>query len=373
MMARALLLILVVLAANQASAVLYGTYTADNVTFLDLNIWSNWNNSKEFHMQQSVELINIGWAPVEKIPEQLKAVHNVWDDHQAVPVITWMPYPYATWTNPRPCKDIANGEYDTYIKTFVVGLSNFLKGDDMRFGTKDDRRERILCLQPQPNGDWFPWSPQCPSCTGTGQHINQSPEDYRDMWNYVMWFVRDEEYGMTPAVLQIMFVANNVDAVNENYKVEDFFPLKELNWLGVTGMNWGDTLPGNEWLTATQVFSRMVTRLNRLNLTLPMSITAASTTHPRGTWDKESWILGLATYVASSKSKMMIYQNSDSSTDFAMFGGSAGTHTWRSFMSSNTYNVYPTFAYAVHQPEYGYVGTNTSLPRLITDKDFEGK
>ena len=168
----------------------------------------------------AVSVLEIGWAANDwpTVEQQLNAVWNI---EMAVPLITWMPYAYKTWSSPTPNKDIVLGKYDDYIAQFLGNLSTWVAG-----------KRAYLRFAPQPNGDWFPWSPVCGSCSGNGQSINQTVASYSAMWTYVINKVRSSKYNLGTDVLQVMFDVNNVNAP-DSAAGHEFLPtsLTTINWI----------------------------------------------------------------------------------------------------------------------------------------------
>ena len=353
---------------------LYGTFTPNNKSFPDLNTWVNtWNPPAEA-LNQALSVVDVGWSKDDATEVQAQ-LDYAWSTENAVPIITWMPYTYATWTSPTPNADIASGQYDEYLDQFLVMLSAWLAGSDRIKGTADDKRA-YLRFAPQANGNWFPWSPLCPSCGGNGQNINQTTQSYVDMWGYVMKKVRSSTYSITADMLLTILDVNNVDAYDMPWKMEQFYPLdgSNVDWFCVTGFNWGTSLPGNNWITPSQVFSNMVQRVKALSSTTPLALCGATTSQPLGIWSKSSWITDFYNYTLETvQAKMVIYHNQDSSTDLAAFGGGQGTSTWNSPLTGLKYNVYRTLQDSINLWPFGLTGSNASNPRIISTLQFQGK
>lgn len=350
---------------------IFGSFTPNNQTFQDLNMWINTWNSPDSAVNQAVSVLNVGWSKNDAATV-VAQLNLIWETEGAVPIINWMPYPYATWANPSPNSDIAKGLYDSYIEQFLAMLQLWVAGNDGLMGSSDDRRA-YLRFAPQPNGNWFPWSPICPSCSSTGQKINQTVESYVTMWKYVMKKV----YATTLSkdTILTMFDVNNEDAYEMPWKAEDFYPgSAEVDWFCITGMNWGNTLPGNKWTLPAAIFSSMSARLAKLAASTPQAISTATTSHPSGAWAKYWYIPDIFDYtLKNTLVKMVIYHNADSSTDLAVFGGSGGTSQWTSPLSQVEYNVYLSFANAINnQTIYGLQGANATDIRLLSTNQFRG-
>ena len=77
-----------------------------------LNAWLTYKN-------QCIGIVEVGWGPTSGIPKALSDIEAVWESG-AVPIVTWMPYPYIHWTSPTPNADIVSGVYDGFRRRFAV-------------------------------------------------------------------------------------------------------------------------------------------------------------------------------------------------------------------------------------------------------------
>jgi hypothetical protein len=179
---------------------LLGSYTPNNQTFQDMTTYPNMFNTPSDSINMAVSVVEVGWS-ANDWPSVEQQLNTVWNIEMAVPLITWMPYAYKTWSSPTPNKDIVLGKYDDYIAQFLGNLSTWVAG-----------KRAYLRFAPQPNGDWFPWSPVCGACSGNGQSINQTVASYSAMWTYIMTKVRSSKYNLGTDVLQVMFDVNNANA-----------------------------------------------------------------------------------------------------------------------------------------------------------------
>ena len=340
---------------------LFGSYTPNNQTYQDFTSWPNMMNTPEDAINQAVSVIEVGWSNNDAANVE-NVLNLVWTTETAVPVITWMPYNYKSWNSSTPNMDIVNGKYDDYIDQVLTMLSGWVQG-----------KRAYLRFAPQPNGNWFPWNPTCPSCNVNGQNVAQTAASYVSMWNYVIGKVRSDTYNLTADVLLVMFDVNNADA-NTSHPMEKFYPGDStVDWFCITGFNWANTLPGNNWSTPTQIFSAMTTRVQALSsANKPRALSSASSSAQNGIWGKYAWIPTLFQYELDSKAKMLLYHNADSSTDLAAFGGSAGTSTWTAPLSQIEYNVYESLSDALNNLDYGIQGANYSNPLFITAAQFAG-
>lgn len=340
---------------------LFGSYTPNNQSFQDFTQWPNMDNTPSSAINQAVSVVEVGWAHNDASTVE-QALNEIWNVETAVPIISWMPYGYKTWTSATPNEDIASGKYDDYLDQFLTMLGSWVQG-----------KRAYLRFAPQPNGNWFPWSPTCPwSCNG--QKIFQSPASYVKMWNYVFAKVKSSKYGFAADTFQIMFDINSADA-NATYPMEDFYPGDAtIDWVGITGYNWGNSVQGNNWSTPLQIFDAMTTRVKALSAskTFPRALSSATTSAQNGMAGKTLWLTSLFQYALNAQAKMLVYHNVDQNTDLAVFGGAKGTSTWTSPLSQLTYNVYQSYSDAVNNALFGLQGQNNSEPLVISTAQFTG-
>jgi hypothetical protein len=317
--------ILAILSVVDGQGILFGSYTqaGENPSLWSaMNSWfQETNSTTPSNLQQSVRVLEIGWAAPSQIQSQINMVLDAWTWSYAVPIITWMPYPYKTWTSPTPNDDIASGQYDDYIDAFLGNLSTQFVYEPTNY-----RRMAYIRFAPSPNGNWFPWSPECPPCGSTGQKIKQTASSYVSMWNYVVKKIRSPKYKLGSDVIQIIF---DVSAVDLSDKFEKFAPSTSdptvaPHWFSITGINWGNTLPGNQWMSVKNLFYGPLQRLKAINNTLPMAlVSVGSVSEPNGIEAKEEWIEDLCLFTKQNL-RMVSYHNADTNVDVAVFGGMKG-------------------------------------------------
>lgn len=352
--------------------ILFGSYTpatTDKDTPSAFLAMQDWVSAKGNQQQQSIRVVDIGWAADFNVKE-IEDLANSWRFDGAIPLINFMPYPYASWSAPNPDAMIAAGGYDDYLDGFFSNLRDVFAVPKYAPGATPLRRRAYLAFAPQPNGEWAPWSAICPPCSSTGQSIKQTAADYVNMFNYVIKKMRQPQYNLPADVIQVVFIAS---AVDQSASMESYYPNPSLvDWVGVAGDNFGTSLPGNSWVGAQNLFGPMMARLAAVaGESVPKMIACgASTTTPNGVTAKNSWIQDMYQYAIDAQLRLVAYYNADTSTDFAAFGGADGADQWSSPVSNFTYNVYPAMRDAVSQAPF--VGCNISNPRYVTNKIFFG-
>eukprot|EP01062_Namystynia_karyoxenos_P014622 TRINITY_DN15271_c0_g1_i2.p1 TRINITY_DN15271_c0_g1~~TRINITY_DN15271_c0_g1_i2.p1 ORF type:complete len:699 (+),score=164.64 TRINITY_DN15271_c0_g1_i2:74-2170(+) len=306
----------------------------------------------------SVANYALGWADPSKLPGVFSSdIAPLWAAGH-VPVITWMPYPYATWTNPQPNVDIAGGKYDAYIDAFYKELKSFLAGG----------KRAYIRFAPEGNGNWFPWAPQCPSCSSTGQKISQTPASYVDMWKYV----RGKASDIPDTQLQWIWAANNVDAPDGSSTLEGVFPgADQVDWVGVDGLNFGDTLPAHKWQTPKDTFAQVLSRVAKAAPGKPVAVSTFGTvSSPNGPAAKGAWLHDALALFASAKVGMVLAFNQDNNAspvqDFAVLGGANGDA--KAQVSGKSTNAYSELRDYVALGNWAVVTSGSSL---ITDQQFK--
>jgi mannan endo-1,4-beta-mannosidase len=348
--------------------VLFGTFT-EGAVYDQLSVWLN---AVAGAPPQSVRMRNIGWAAANAQAD-VASLTSAWQETGSVPVLTWMPYAYANWSSPTPNADITNGAYDEYLDDFLTELAtSFIHG-------QVPPRRVYIRFAPSPNGNWFPWSPYCPACSSNGQAISQSAQSYIDMWRYVYKFAQRPKYGLgSKDTVQWVYDVATYDASGAP---STFYPGDDVvDWLSVTGNNYGSTLPGNNWVTATELYQATILALTQINSSKPIALSCAGTvSQPLGVTAKAAWLTDLLTaYIPSTPNiRMLVMQNQDNGdSDLAIFGGSAGSALWTSPMPmSGAYWSYSAFAAGVATAKSkgsAFIGFNQTNPRLIDDRDFAG-
>lgn len=293
---------------------------------------------------------------------------NIWNN-QNVPMVSWEPFfcvsnPNATDAEVRAGTpgDIevraANGEFNAYLNNWADRMKTFLSGPDGAYHTSDDRRAYIRFAH-EMNGDWYPWG-----ATNGGN----TPADYVRMWQHVKSIFHNQ--GMEWTHLQWVWTAN-ADDIGQ-YRAESFYPGDNyVDWVSMTGYNWGATQTWSNWRTMEQAFGPMLSRLRALT-TKPVCITEFAsttlTTSGPNVADKSWWITDAYNYALAQDIKMLVWFNVAKETDWAVFGGPSGDSTFN--YNGTTYNAYSAYRSAVGANSF--VSSDTTNPRLLTDAKFSG-
>lgn len=176
-----------------------------------------------------------------------KRVRRDWLDtvHRsgAVPMIVWEPWarPPGGYASPDQAgasvTDIASGRYDAYIRAWARALAAY-------------RRPVLIKFMHEMNGWWYPWS--------VGVNGN-TPAGYVRAWRHVHGLFRAA--GATN-VSWVWSLNTGLGFEREAFPPASYYPGHQyVDWVGVSGMNWGTTQSWSTWLSADTIFSGDYRRL----------------------------------------------------------------------------------------------------------------
>ena len=179
-----------------------------------------------------------------------------------MPLITWEPWKFGEGLNQSgyALRDILAGDHDAYIRQWAQAARDWGKTFYLRFAH-------------EMNGDWTSWSP--------GVNGNTSRE-FISVWRKVYNIFQQE--GATNAVWVWAPVAHYEGAT----PYRDVFPGDAyVDWLGVSGYNWGDTRTWSQWQSFYRIFDQSYDKLVALT---NKRIMVAETASAESGGDKAAWI-----------------------------------------------------------------------------------
>lgn len=277
-----------------------------------------------------------------------------------VPVITWEPFLCSSASTPSDVLvRAARGDYDAYLNAWAQRLKAFVSGPDGSYGTADDRRVYIR-LAHEMNGNWYPWS------AGSG---GNTPGHYLETWRKVRALFAFN--GLDSSTVQWIWAVNNEDVGSAS--AEQCYPGDtDVDWIAIDGYNWGASQSWSAWRTPQDVFGPMAARLRALSPYRPLALTetasTSSTTGGVNVSAKSDWITQFFGYALTHNVRMLVWFNEDKETDWAIFGGSNGTESYRS--GRTTYKAYTTYRQAVQSS--ALLPSSSGEPRLLSDTLFQG-
>lgn len=333
-----------------ADTLLGVSYGKDGFDIDQLRALETWQARKN-----AVVNLFTSWEANSKIMKNLFSLQlpAIWNNGN-VPMVTWQPFTGKNTPNDIEAR-IADGGMDSYIHAWADKMKGFLAGPDNVYDTADDRRV-YLRLGHEMNGDWYPWG----AALG-----NDSPEDYKRMWQRVWLIFRDK--GIDQNHLQWIWSVNNADF--GGFNAESYYPGDEyVDWVAVDGYNWG----GSYWNEPNSVYDEMLGRL-RLLASKPLAITETASTsltaHGDDVAAKSQWITRIFEYAWTQDVRMMIWFNKDKEMDWAVFGGATGDETYA--YGRTNYRAYQAYREATGNDNL--VSSDVFHPRLLTDTQFQGQ
>ncbi len=155
---------------------------------------------------------------------------------------------------------IFQGKHDDYINKWIVQLKKW-------------RRPVVIRFAPEMNGDWTPW----------GTQFN-TRSDYKRAYRHI--FNKFEAAGVKN--VSWMWSPNEAD---ENEDITDWYPGdKYVDWVGLSGFNWGIRGIDKRWRSFEQIYHRSFVLLKDINK--PISLTELSCIEDeKDSSRKANWIL----------------------------------------------------------------------------------
>jgi hypothetical protein len=281
----------------------------------------------------------------------------IWQQQRGIPMISFQPeQPTCGSTTPSGIASlIAEGQYDTYLKSFIASAKEFLSGPNGVYGDGDDRRI-FMRFAHEMNGNWYPWSGNTTA--------------YRLMWIHFWDLV--QQAGINNTRMQWVWCVNWQD-IPASLTAEDYYPGdKYVDWVSLDGYNNAKSQSWSSWMEPTDVFGPMIKRLIALAPGKPLGIAEVGcSTSGYTPADKSTWITSLYQYVLQNDIRFVMWFNDeDGFTDFAIYGSRNGTSTYTSPITHQTLWVYDNYATQVTK---NALPLDSSNLRIISDAQFAGQ
>ena len=343
--------------------VYYGDAGVNNIA--DIQAMENWQGKKH-----AVVNLFANWCDSPATLDGLfdQQLISIWNN-QSVPMISWEPFLCPPSCNPTDAEVRANtpgdietrainGEFDVYLSNWAERMKVFLSGPDGVYNTADDRRAYIR-LAHEMNGLWYPWAPIPGS---------NPASDYIQMWQRAknIFFYREMDW----THIQWIWTVNYNDY--QGYPAEQLYPGDNyVDWVGISGYNWGASQPWSPWITPEQTFGAMLGRLKALTKR-PIAITEFATTAATSTGinvaAKSQWIRDMLGYALAQDVKMVVWFNEAKETDWKVFGGFSGDSYFD--YSGQRHNTFSAYKSGVGSSSF--IPSDPANPRLLTDAQFAG-
>ncbi|HWH14654.1 MAG TPA: glycosyl hydrolase, partial [Miltoncostaeaceae bacterium] len=186
--------------------------------------------------------------------------------HGAIPIIDWSPWDRKDrGYHEQPdfqLRDVIEGKYDPYIREWAQAAARW--GHPM-----------FVRLCHEMNGDWYPWSER---------ENGNAPGEFVRAWRHIVDIFRAEG-------------ARNVNFVWAPNEFESYagIPVSQLypgdayvDWVGMSGYNWGTGQTGSRWRTFPRTFTRTYTTLRALAPSKPLMIAEVASSERGGS--KADWL-----------------------------------------------------------------------------------
>lgn len=145
-----------------------------------------------------------------------------------------------------------------------------------------------------------------------------------------------------------------------------------VDWVGIDGYNFGDARPQSTWYTPTEVFEPMLSRLRSLT-DKPIGVPEfGSTSRRNGAYrppEKAAWIRKAFAFFEANDVRMACWFNVDKETDWAVFGGTRGTHTAR--VDGEAYSAYRRYQRATSSDRFALPSADGR--GVVSEAAFHGR
>lgn len=164
------------------------------------------------------------------------------------------------------------GQHDEYIRDFALKLKNIDQSVYLRFAH-------------EVNGNWYPWS-----------GVNIGKEKYIAMARHLRGIFDVLEVNNVRWVYSI----NWEDLPKENNSFIDYYPGDDyIDFVGIDGYNWGDTMPWSKWMSFKDIFDLRIKEV-RKSINKDIIISEFSSASSGG--DKAKWVSDAFDYIRKNKS-----------------------------------------------------------------------
>ena len=231
----------------------------------------------------------------------------------SLPMISWEPWARPPGRNSDPEQPsgqlalIAAGVFDDYIRAWAQGAATY-------------RGPLLLRPLHEMNGFWYPWS--------VGVNGNTSTQ-FVAAWRH-LHAVFDEAGASN---VKWVWSINTLDGLPAGSAAElrALYPGDDVvDWVGVSGYNWGQSYPWSSWSSVERVFGRTLTEIRRLGK--PILITEVGSSKKGG--DASAWLRdAVGFFGAAPDVDAVVWFNGSTvdGTDLRIEGSAA--HTLRSALA----------------------------------------
>ena len=233
---------------------------------------NNMNYIKKYEEQTGNKPATIMWYQDWAQNFPYDAALNV-INYGAIPHIVWEPWYWGDHSKIH-LKDITDGKWDKYIRTWAQEIRNF-------------KHPVFLRIAHEFNIEGYPWGIV---------NNNQDPKLYIAAYRHIVDIFKKEKVENVKWVWCFM---------NYSFPKEDWndwevaYPgNKYVDWIGIDGYNWGNTKEWSQWQSFEYLFRDQVRRCKTLWPNKPIMVAEFASAQAGG--DKAAWIKDIPGYLKSS-------------------------------------------------------------------------
>jgi cellulose synthase (UDP-forming) len=225
----------------------------------------------------------------------------------SIPEITWEPWDATKPpTDPQPkyaLRNIVDGKFDAYIRTWAHALAAFGKPVRLRFAQ-------------EMNGNWYPWA----------KENGNTPAEFVRAWRHV------HDIFTAAGASNVQWVWSPFSGAPKR-----FFPgVGYVDRLGITCLNGGTATFGQGWRNFASVCGKSIQQLHALAPQLPIELSEVGSAEAGGS--KAAWITGMFAFLAHHPEvKSVVWFDLDKQTDWPIQSSRAAQRAMMEGLQSQRY------------------------------------
>lgn len=168
-----------------------------------------------------------------------------------------------------PLQAIVDGHHDEHVRGWARAAREFGRPVLLRFGH-------------EMNGDWYPWSG-----AANGGAEEDGPGRFVAAWRHLHRLFQEE------GALNVLWLwspnePGSLEQAEWN-RLERYFPgVPFVDWVGLSGYNWGTSREGHAWRGFAEIFERALERVGALHPSAPVALSEFASAEDGGS--KAAWI-----------------------------------------------------------------------------------
>lgn len=210
------------------------------------------------------------WGDDDEFPRDWVEWAN---ENNKVPLITWEPWKFSQTDFDQPeyrLHSIATGQHDIFLKKWLKQA-------------RDSGRPLFIRFAHEMNGNWYPW----------GDQVN-SHADYREAWRHVV------DVGKQVGATNITWVWSPNEVMGTQ-NLDEYYPGDDyVDWIGISGFNWGGLEPWQSWRNFNQIFAPTLRQVKKYDKPIMLAEIGAIENPRGGGQTKAAWIKETLDYIKKS-------------------------------------------------------------------------